>query len=144
MHLKCIVLVPIIEDGGKFKVSRFEKRSQLEHQPENYFPGDRLMRAKQECAIRECYRSLYCLWATSVQVNGDFYSVAQQLNSFIGLLDLNLADLANLPTNKDEVEEVFVVPWNFQVVELKVYELKYKVDHPSWFSCSLYKPIIKA
>lgn len=111
------VLLPLIQRGEDFSVL-FEVRSDnLVMQPgEICFPGGRKEEGEspEECAIRETCEEL-CLSPDKIELVGpiDYLNAYSNftLYPFVGLIKYE--DVENLPFNRDEVQETFLVPLDF-------------------------------
>lgn len=112
------ILIPIIEDAGKYYILYEMRALKLKTQPgEICFPGGALEQGEtpQQCSIRECSEELgISPEKIEIIAENDFCFVGNILiNSFIGKLNLSLEEVKQLKINKDEVEEIFEVPLEY-------------------------------
>lgn len=133
------IIIPIIEDNGKYYLLYEMRALHLKTQPgEVCFPGGELdeNETPQECGIRECTEELgISPDKIEILAENDFIFIGNSLiHSFIAKFDLTLEEVKKLNINTDEVEEVFEVPFEyFQYNEAEEYWLNAEYSHPEDF-----------
>lgn len=114
---KYAVLIPLIENRGKWEIIYELRAKDLKRQPgEISFPGGQVEKGEtyKEAAIRETMEELN-IEKENINIIGELDYLVSHANTVIHsfLATIHNIDVDNIKANKDEVDHIFTVPINF-------------------------------